>query len=136
MCLTHPTLTRQEVWTTFRRTHAVRMRERSHCLVLLLDGKTGADSAPWLSRDAETSQRGGHAGRRQRTRPPAYAPERHPHERIWQGRRRGVTHKHGLATLSEASQAPRDCFSSLTGRTTQGQQLCGLKTPESLLALL
>ena len=52
--ITNPTITRKEVWTVLRRTHDVRVRERYHGLLLLLDGKTCAEIAPWLYRDEET----------------------------------------------------------------------------------
>ena len=59
--ITHPTLTRQEVWAAFRRTHDVRMRERYHCLLLLLDGKSCAEIAQWLYRDEDTIRSWVHA---------------------------------------------------------------------------
>jgi transposase len=75
-------------------------------------------------------------GRLSLKRPPAYAPELNPQERLWKGMRRVVTHKHWFETLSEETQALRDFFCYLIGRKTQVRQLCGLKTPESLLVLL
>ena len=59
--ITNPTITRKEVWTAFRRTHDVRMRERYHGLLLLLDGKTCAEIAQWLYRDEETIRSWVHA---------------------------------------------------------------------------
>jgi transposase len=61
LCITNPTITRQEVWTTFRRTRDVRMRERYHCILLLLDGKTCAEIAQWLYRDEDTIRSWVHA---------------------------------------------------------------------------
>jgi transposase len=59
--ITNPTITRKEVWTAFRRPHDVRVRERYHGLLLLLDGKTCAEIAQWLYRDEETIRSWGHA---------------------------------------------------------------------------
>jgi hypothetical protein len=50
--------------------------------------------------------------------------------------RRVVTYNHWFATLREEIQALRDFFCYLAGRTEQVRQLCVIKTPESLLALL
>ena len=52
--ITNPTATREQVWSAFRRTHDVRLRERYHCLLLLLDGNSGSEIAHWLYRDEET----------------------------------------------------------------------------------
>ena len=54
MTSTNPTVTREQVWAVFRRTHDVRLQERSHTILLLMDGKSGPESAPWLSREEET----------------------------------------------------------------------------------
>ena len=59
--ITNPTITRKEVWTAFRRPHDVRLRERYHGLLLLLDGKTCAEIAQWLYRDEETIRSWVHA---------------------------------------------------------------------------
>jgi transposase len=48
------TITRDEVWRAFRRTPDVRLRERYHCLLLLMDGRSCPERAPWLSRDEDT----------------------------------------------------------------------------------
>ena len=53
--------TREEVWTAFRRSHDVRLRARYHCLLLLMDGKSCPEIAPWLYRDEETMRSGVHA---------------------------------------------------------------------------
>jgi transposase len=52
--ITNPTVTREPVWAAFRKTHDVRRRERHHCVMLLLDGKSCAEIAQWLYRDEET----------------------------------------------------------------------------------
>jgi transposase len=67
---------------------------------------------------------------------PAYSPELNPQERIWKWLRRVVTHNHWFATLSEQIEAIRDFFRYLAGVKAQVQRLCGLKTPESLVASL
>ena len=36
--ITHTAVTRQTVWNAFRRCHDVRLRERYHAVLLLLDG--------------------------------------------------------------------------------------------------
>jgi hypothetical protein len=62
MCtLTNATVTREHVWTAFRRTHDVRLRERYHGILRLLDGQSGAESAQWLYREEETMRSWGHA---------------------------------------------------------------------------
>lgn len=52
--ITNPAVTRQAVWNAFRHSHDVRLRERYHAVLLLLDGKTCPDIAQWLYRDEET----------------------------------------------------------------------------------
>ena len=52
--ITSMTVTREELWRTFRRTHDVRVRERYHCTLLLMEGKSCPEIAPWLSREEET----------------------------------------------------------------------------------
>jgi putative transposase len=59
--ITNPTVTRERVWGAFRRTHDVRLRERYHCMLLLLDGKSGPEIAQWLYRDEETIRSWVHA---------------------------------------------------------------------------
>jgi hypothetical protein len=39
LSITNTTVTREDLWRTFRRTHDVRLRERYHCILLLMDGK-------------------------------------------------------------------------------------------------
>jgi hypothetical protein len=65
---------------------------------------------------------------------PAYSPELNPQERIWKWLRRVVTHNHWFETLSAQIEAVRDFFRYLAGVKDQVQRLCGLKTPESLVA--
>jgi transposase len=67
---------------------------------------------------------------------PAYSPELNPQERIWKWLRRVVTHNHWFATLTEQIEAIRNFFRYLAGVKDQVRHLCGLKTPESLLASL
>jgi transposase len=52
--IANATVTREPVWAAFRKTHDVRRRERYHCVLLLLDGKSCAEIAQWLYRDEET----------------------------------------------------------------------------------
>ena len=41
--------------------HNVRLRERYHCILLLMDGKSCPEIAPWLYRDEETIRAWVHA---------------------------------------------------------------------------
>jgi transposase len=52
--MTNTAVTREHVWATFRRAHAVRWRERDHSILLLMDGTSGPAGAPWRDRDEET----------------------------------------------------------------------------------
>jgi hypothetical protein len=52
--ITNTDVTREHVWAAFRCAHDVRLRERSHSILLLMDGTSGPAMAQWLSRDAET----------------------------------------------------------------------------------
>ena len=65
---------------------------------------------------------------------PAYAPQLNPQERIWKWLHRVGTHNHWFATLTEQIEAIRNVFRYLAGVKDQVRRLCGLKTPESLLA--
>jgi hypothetical protein len=67
---------------------------------------------------------------------PAYSPALNPQERIWKWLRRVVTHNHWFETLREQIEAIRNFFRYIAGVKTQVQRLCGLKTPESLVASL
>jgi transposase len=59
--ITNTAVTRDEVWHAFRRTRDTRLRERYHCILLLLDGKSCPEIAQWLYRDEETLRRWVHA---------------------------------------------------------------------------
>jgi transposase len=61
LTITNTTVTRDEVWRAFRRTQDVRLRERYHCIVLLLDGRGCAEIAQWLYRDEDTIRSWVHA---------------------------------------------------------------------------
>ena len=67
---------------------------------------------------------------------PAYSPELNPQERVWRWLRRVVTHNHWFATLKEQIEAIRNFFRDLAGVKDQVRQLCGFKTPDSLVASL
>jgi DDE superfamily endonuclease/Winged helix-turn helix len=75
-------------------------------------------------------------GRLVLTPQPAYSPELNPQERIWKWLRRVVTHNHWFATLREPIDAMRNFFRYLAGVKAQVRRLCGLKTPQSLVASL
>ena len=59
--ITNPTVTRELVWAAFRQTRDVRLRERYHGILLLLDGKSRPEIAQWLYRDEETIRSWVHA---------------------------------------------------------------------------
>jgi transposase len=59
--ITNPMITREQVWSEFRRTRDVRLRERYHSILLLLDGKSCPEIAQWLYRDEETIRSWVHA---------------------------------------------------------------------------
>jgi hypothetical protein len=67
---------------------------------------------------------------------PRYSPALNPQDRLWQWLRRVGTHAHWFETLQEELQASRDFFCYLAGRQDDIRQLCAIKTPESLVALL
>jgi transposase len=52
--ITNTAVTREQVWAAFRRAHDVRLRERYHSILLLMDGKSCPEVAQWLYRDEET----------------------------------------------------------------------------------
>jgi transposase len=54
MTMTNTTITRDEVWRAFRRTPEVRLRERYHGSLWLMDGRSCPEMAPWLCRDEDT----------------------------------------------------------------------------------
>jgi hypothetical protein len=109
LTITNTTVTRDELWRAFRRTHEVRLRERYCCMLLLMDGKTYPKIAQCL-------------------------PELHPQERIWKWLRRVVTHNHWFETLSAPIEAVRDFFRYLADVKDQVQWLYGLKTLEPFVA--
>jgi transposase len=61
LTITNTTVTRDEVWRAFRRTHNTRLRERYHCLLLLIDGKNCPEIAQWLYREEATIRNWVHA---------------------------------------------------------------------------
>jgi transposase len=61
LTITNTTVTRDEVWKAFRRTHDTRLRERYHSILLLMDGSTCPEIAQWLYRDEETLRSWVHA---------------------------------------------------------------------------
>jgi hypothetical protein len=67
---------------------------------------------------------------------PAYSPELNPEERIWKWMRRIVTHNHWFESLTAQIERIRDFFRYLAGCKDQIRRLCGLKTHESIVALL
>jgi transposase len=54
LTMTNTTVTREHVWTAFHRTPDVRLRERDHSILLVMDGKSCPEIAQWLYRDEET----------------------------------------------------------------------------------
>ncbi len=52
--ITNLAVTREQVWAAFRRTHDVRLRERYHAILLLMDGKSCPEIAQGLFREEET----------------------------------------------------------------------------------
>jgi transposase len=54
LTITNTTATREQVWMAFRQAHHVRLRERYHGILLLMDGKSCSEIAPWLYRDEDT----------------------------------------------------------------------------------
>ncbi len=67
---------------------------------------------------------------------PAYSPELNPQARLWKWWRRVVTHNHWCVTLQAQIEAIRNFFRDLAGGKVQVRQLCGFKTPDSLVASL
>jgi transposase len=61
LTMTNTSVTREHVWTAFRRTPDVRLRERYHAILLLMDGKSCPEVARWLYRDEETIRAWVHA---------------------------------------------------------------------------
>jgi transposase len=61
LMITPPSSTRAQIWAAFRQTHNVRLRERYHWMLLLLDGKSCPEIAQWLYRDEGTIRSWVHA---------------------------------------------------------------------------
>jgi transposase len=61
LSITNTMVTREQVWTAFRRTDDVRWRERYHTILLLMDGRSCSEMAQWLSRDEGTIRTWVHA---------------------------------------------------------------------------
>jgi transposase len=61
LTITNTAVTREQVWTAFRRTHDARLRERYHSILLLMDGRSCPEIAQWLYRDEETIRAWGQA---------------------------------------------------------------------------
>jgi transposase len=61
LSITNTTVTREQVWAAFRCTPDVRLRERYHCILLLMDGRSCPEVAQWLYRDEETVRAWVHA---------------------------------------------------------------------------
>jgi transposase len=55
------TVPREEVWRAFRQTPDARLRERYHCMLLLIDGNSCPEIAPWLDREEDTIRSWVHA---------------------------------------------------------------------------
>jgi transposase len=61
LTIANTSVTREHMWTAFRRTPDVRLRERYHTILLLMDGKSCPEVAQWLYRDEETIRAWVHA---------------------------------------------------------------------------
>jgi transposase len=61
LTITNTTVTREHVWTAFRHAPDVRLRERYHSILLLMDGKSCPEIAHWLYREEETIRTWVHA---------------------------------------------------------------------------
>jgi transposase len=61
LTITNTTVTRDEVWRAFRRTHDARRRERYHWMLLLSDGRSCPEIAQWLYREEDTIRSWVHA---------------------------------------------------------------------------
>ena len=57
LTITDTTVQREDVWNAFRHTSDVRLRERYHCILLLMDGHRCPEIAQWLYRDEDTIRR-------------------------------------------------------------------------------
>jgi transposase len=59
--MSHTTVPREDAWRAFRQTHDARRRERYRCILLLLEGKSCPEIAPWLYREEDTMRSWVHA---------------------------------------------------------------------------
>ena len=59
--ISNTTVPREDIWRAFRQTHDVRVRERYHCILLLIDGKGCPEVAQWLYREEDTIRSWVHA---------------------------------------------------------------------------
>jgi transposase len=59
--VSNTTVPREAVWRALRQTHDARLRERYHCILLLLDGKSCPAIARWLYRKEDTIRNWVHA---------------------------------------------------------------------------
>lgn len=59
--ISNTTVPREEVGRAFRQTRDVRLRERYHCILLLIDGKSCPEIAQWLYREEDTIRTWVHA---------------------------------------------------------------------------
>jgi transposase len=59
--ISHTTVPREDVGRAFRQTHDARLRERCHGILLLIDGQSCPEIAPWLYREEDTLRSWVHA---------------------------------------------------------------------------
>jgi transposase len=54
LTITNTMTTREQVWLAFRQAPDIRLRERYHCILLVMDGKSCPEIAQWRYRDEGT----------------------------------------------------------------------------------
>ena len=54
LTMTTTAVAREHLWTAFRRTLEVRLRERYRAILLLIKGRSCPEGMPWLYRDEAT----------------------------------------------------------------------------------
>jgi transposase len=54
LTITNTLTTREHVWMACRQAPNIRLRERYHCMLLVMDGKSCPEIAQWLYRDEDT----------------------------------------------------------------------------------
>ena len=59
--ISHTTVPREDIWRAFRQTHDARLRERSHGMLLLIDGNSCPEVAQWRYREEDTMRSWVHA---------------------------------------------------------------------------